>query len=127
MDEIICVIIQGVSSIYCQDLAIFAIGTSTISLLLCLLDWLSTKLFQTSSLLNVGYGGFKGVTTFQSFLFWGLGAGIAAYVGGLTELFNTESMNSKIIVGVGWPTVLPRLIDMAEKEGEPEQIEQIDE
>ena len=124
MNELISLIIKGVSSVYRQDLAIFAIGTTTISLMLCLLDWLSTKLFQTPSLLRVGYGGLR---TFQSFLFWGVGAGMAAYVGGLAELFNIQSINTKIIVGLGWPTVLPRLIEMTEKEDEPEQPEQVDE
>jgi len=124
MSEFINVIVKGIGSVYRPELAIFAIGTITISLILCLLDWISTKLFHTPSLLKVGYGGLR---TFQSLMFWGLGAGVAAYVGGLAELFNVQSMNTKIIVGLGWPTVLPRLIEMTEKEDEPEQPEQIDE
>ncbi len=124
MDEFFTTLVKGFSSIYDPEIAIFAIGTSIISLIICLLDWLNTKLFDSNSLLKVGYGGVKAV---QSFLFWGLGAGIAAYIGGLTELFNIQSMNAKIIVGIGWPTVLPRLIEMSAKEGEPEQIDQSDE
>ena len=124
MNEIVGIIIQGVSSIYRHDLAVFAIGTSTLSLILCLLDWVSSKLFNTASLLKVGYGGMR---TLQSFFFWGFGAGLAAYVGGLAGLFNIQSINSNIIVGVGWPTILPRLIEMAAKEEELEQDEQISE
>jgi len=36
-------------------------------------------------------------------------------------------MSSKLVVGVGWPTVLPRILEMADKEAEPEQEEQQDE
>ncbi len=124
MNEILEIIAQGVSSIYRHELAVFAVGTSTLSLLLCLLDWTSSKLFNTASLLKVGYGGIR---TLQSFLFWGLGAGLAAYVGGLAGLFNIQSINSNIIIGVGWPTILPRLIEMVEKEEEVEQDEQVSE
>ena len=68
-----------------------------------------------------------GINTVKSLFFWGLGAGIAAYFGGLAEFFNINSMSSKLVVGVGWPTVLPRILEMADKEEEPEQEEQQDE
>lgn len=124
MNEFIQALLDGISTVYVKDIAKFAIGTSTLSLGLCFLDWLSTKLFKTPSLLKVGYGG---INTFQSFFFWGLGAGLAAYVGGLAEFFNIHSMSSKLIVGVAWPTVLPRILEMADKENEPEQKEQNEE
>jgi hypothetical protein len=51
--------IEGLSSIYDEKVAAFAIGAIAISLFLCLLDFLSAKLFKTPSLLKVGYGGIK--------------------------------------------------------------------
>lgn len=38
---------------------------------------------------------------------------MGAYLGGLVELFDIESVNARVIVGIGWPTVLPRLLSMA--------------
>lgn len=124
MNEFLQVIFAGISSVYVKPVALFAIGTATLSFGLCLLDLLSTKLFKTPSLLKIGYGG---INTVKSLFFWGLGAGIAAYFGGLAEFFNINSMSSKLVVGVGWPTVLPRILEMADKEAEPEQEEQQDE
>lgn len=63
--------------------------------------------------------------TFQSILLWGVGAVLGAYLGGLVQLFDTESINARVIVGIGWPTVLPRLLAMASG-GTPE-VEQDDE
>lgn len=124
MNEFFQVIVTGIGTIYFHDIAIFAIGTTVLSLGLCFLDLISTKLFQTPSLLKLGYGG---INTLKSLFYWGIGAGIAAYIGGLAEFFNINSMSSKLIVGVGWPTVLPRILEMADKESEPEQKEQIEE
>ena len=111
---------EAIVSIYARELAVFAVATSLVATAIWFLDWLGTKLFQRSSLIGVGYGGIR---TIQSLVLWGFGAGIAAYIGGLAELFDVNSLNSKIIVGVGWPTILPRLIAMStqEEEEQPEQ------
>ena len=84
--------------------------------------WIGTLLLGRSSLLGVGFGNWR---TLQSILLWGLGAGFGAYLGGLVQLFDIESVNARVIVGVGWPTVLPRLLAMAnEIGGEEEQSEE---
>jgi hypothetical protein len=65
--------------------------------------------------------------TLQAILLWGVGAGVGAYVGGLIELFNIESVSSKVIVGISWPTILPRLIAIStveEKEEEQEESQE---
>ncbi len=47
---------------------------------------------------------------------------LGAYLGGLVELFDTDSVMARVIVGVGWPTILPRLLSMASgNAGEEEQ------
>lgn len=43
---------------------------------------------------------------------------------GLAELFDVQSANARIIVGVNWPAVLPRLIALSTEAGEePEQAD----
>ena len=64
MSEFIDVIIIGIGSVYRREVATFAIGTMTISLIMCLLDWIITKLFNTPSLLKVGYGGLRILQSF---------------------------------------------------------------
>ncbi len=112
MNEFLDVIVIGIGTIYVRNIAIFAIGTTALSLGLCLLDLINTKLFNTPSLLKLGYGG---VNTIKSLCYWGIGAGIAAYIGGMADFFNISSMSSKLIVGVGWPTIFPRILEMADK------------
>ena len=124
MDELLKVLTEAIGSVYRHELAVFAVATMLVSIFIWLLDLVSTKLLQRSSLLGVGYGGIRSV---KSLLLWGVGAGLAAYVGGLFELINIQSLSSKIIVGVGWPTVLPRLIAMSTQEKEPEQSEEVEE
>ena len=58
-------------------------------------------------------------------LLWGAGAVLGAYLGGLVQLFDIESVNARVIVGVGWPTVLPRLLAMVS--GSPPEEEQEEE
>ena len=98
---------------------------AVLALVICVLDWVGTLLLGRSSLLGVGFGGWR--RTLQSMLLWGFGAVLGAYLGGLVQLFDIESVNARIIVGVGWPTVLPRLLAMASgQKPEEEQDEEED-
>jgi hypothetical protein len=121
MDELQAIIGEALSSVYRRQLAVFALTTALIATLILVLDMVQAKLRDTTSLLKVGYG----AGTLPSVCMWGVGAALAAYLGGLLELFNVESVNARIIVGVSWPTVLPRLLALADeaagKEPEPEQ------
>ena len=65
MNEFLKVIVAGLGTIYVQDIAIFAIGTTALSLGLCLLDLISTKLFHTPSLLKLGYGGINAIKSLK--------------------------------------------------------------
>ena len=121
MDELLTVVTEAVGSFYSRPLAVFAVSSALVATFVLLLDLVTTKLFDTTSLLKLGYGGFR---TLQSLCLWGLGAGLAAYLGGLTELFDVQSANARIIVGVSWPAVLPRLIALSTEAGEePEQTD----
>ena len=122
MDTVGQIFQDAFGSIYSPALMSFALATSFIALIICILDWIGTLLLGRSSLLGVGFGNWR---TLQSISLWGLGAGFGAYLGGLVQLFDIESVNARVIVGVGWPTVLPRLLAMAtEIEGEEEQSEE---
>ena len=110
---------NALASVYDPAVMSFALACGLIALVICLLDWVGTLLLGRSSLLGVGFGGLR---TLQSMLLWGVGAVLGAYLGGLVELFDTESVTARVIVGIGWPTVLPRLLSMASGSvGEEEQ------
>ena len=111
--------------IYRPGLMSFALATSIIASIICLLDWVGTLLFGQSSLLRVGFGGWR---TLQSILLWGMGAGVGGYLGGLVRLFDIDSGSAPVIVGLSWPIILPRLLALvAEPKAEEEQSEGIEE
>jgi len=111
--------------IYRPGLMSFALATSIIAIIICILDWIRTLLSGQASFLKVGYGGRR---TLQSILLWGLGAGFGAYLGGLVRLFDIDSNIAPVLVGISWPTVLPRLLALAaEPKEEEEQSEGIEE
>ena len=112
---------DALESVYDPAVLSFALACGVIALVICVLDWVGTLLLGRSSLLGVGFGGWR--RTLQSMLLWGFGAVLGAYLGGLVQLF--ESVNARVIVGLGWPTVLPRLLAMA-SEG-PQEEEQDEE
>ena len=115
---------DALGSIYSPALMSFAIATSLIAFLICILDWITTLLFGRPSLLQVGYGGWR---TLQSILLWSFCACLGAYLGGLVKLFDIDSVNARLIVGFGWPTVLPRLLALAAETKEEEQNEESEE
>ena len=115
---------DALGSVYDPAVLSFAIACGVIALVICVLDWVGTLLLGRSSLLGVGFGGWR--RTLQSMLLWGFGAVLGAYLGGLVQLFDIESVNARVIVGVGWPTVLPRLLAMASGSAPEEQGEEED-
>ena len=121
MGELLAVLTEALGALYSRPLAVFALSSGLIATFILLLDLVATKLLDTTSLLKLGYGGGRAL---QSVCLWGLGAGLAAYLGGLAELFDVQSTNARIIVGVSWPTLLPRLIALSAEAGkEPEQTD----
>ena len=114
---------DALTSVYEPAVLSFALACGLVALVICVLDWVGTLLLGRSSLLGVGFGGWR--RTLQSMLLWGFGAVLGAYLGGLVQLFDIESVNARVIVGVAWPTVLPRLLAMAS--GSTPEEEQDDE
>ena len=111
METLSDVLRDALESVYDPTVLSFALACGIVALVICVLDWVGTLLLGRSSLLGVGFGGWR--RTLQSMLLWGFGAVLGAYLGGLVQLFDIESVNARVIVGVGWPTVLPRLLAMA--------------
>ena len=120
MNELYRIFLEAASSIYQRDIAVFAVSSLIIALLVWSLDLITAKVTGKSVIIGAGVGGMR---YFQSLMLWGVGAGVAAYIGGIAELFNITSMSAKIAVGVGWPTVLPRIIAMNESTEDAEQDE----
>ena len=118
MPELPEIINNAFASIYDKAGAEFALAAMFVSIVVWLVDRIQMVAFGNNSLLGVGAGGLR---TFQSLLIWGLGAGVASYLGAIAGILETDGMNARIVMGVGWPTVLPRLVKMAGQEGEPEQ------
>ena len=102
---------DALSLVYSRDVLVFSIACGFFAVSVCLLDLVWTRLSQRPSLLGVGFGTVR--RNLQSVLLWGCGAVLAAYLGGYLELFNINSRTAPALVGVGWPTILPRLLAMA--------------
>ena len=109
---------EALSMVWEKESAVFAVAVFFLALLIWILDCIQVKVLGNNSLLKVAYTG--AWSAIQVTLFWSLGAALAAYVGSLIDLFAT-SKTSMVVVGIGWPAVLPRLIQMAEESPEDEQ------
>lgn len=64
---------NALTSVYDPCVLSFALACGFFALVVCLLDWVGTLLLGRSSLLGVGFGGWR---TLQSMLLWGVGAGL---------------------------------------------------
>lgn len=104
------------------ELLAHAFGSFIVGLLVIVLDLLS-YLYTGSSLLKLRYDrqGFFGKVLFV--LAWAVGAGIGGYLGGVAGIVALTPQGS-IAVGVGWPAILPRLLESSlPKEEEQEPID----
>ena len=94
---------DALKSVYDPAVLSFALACGFIALLICVLDWVGTLLLGRSSLLGVGFGGWR--RTLQSMLLWGFGAVLGAYLGSLVQLFDIESVNARVY---SWSRVADR-------------------
>lgn len=92
---------------------IFCIGSALMGLVAVVLDWVLYAV-KGRSVFDLSYGG-RFSTGVRLVLLWGLGAGIGGFLGSAASILQVTRA-ACIGVGVGWPLVLPRLIDSFTKE-----------
>lgn len=95
-------------------LLVFATATAAMGLIAVILDRVVFSV-RGHSVFGFAYGsGFK--TGARLILLWGVGAGLGAFLGCAASIVQVTRA-ACISVGVGWPLILPRLIDsLAKKE-----------
>lgn len=96
---------------------IFSIGSALMGLVAVVLDWVLYSV-KGRSVFDLSYGGGY-ITAIRLIVLWGVGAGIGGFLGSAAGILQITRA-ACIGVGVGWPLVLPRLIDSFTKE-QPQQ------
>lgn len=99
----------------------FTVASAVMGFIIVLVDYGAFKLKGTTYL-KLDY---KGSQAFLNFLWWGACAGLGGYIGLIAGLFQND-VKASLMVGVGWPFILPRLIE-ARRAEEEEQIEMVEE
>jgi len=93
-----------------SELLVFAMGSAMMGLLAVVLDWAMVSVGRNrASLFGLSYGEGLG-RTIRFAIVWGLGAGLGGFLGAATDILQF-SRGACFGVGVGWPLILPRLID----------------
>ena len=87
---------------------VFAMGSALMGLIAVILDWIAFSV-RRRSFFNLIYGKTAG-NTIRLWCLWGLGAGVGGYLGSAVSIVELTRA-ACIGVGVGWPLILPRLID----------------
>lgn len=90
---------------------IFAAASAFMGLVVVALDFVLFTL-QRKSFLKLTYTGKRSILLF---LLWGLGAGIGGFLGAVAVIFQM-SLQASATVGIGWPLVLPRLLEASQKD-----------
>ena len=99
--------------------AVFAVACTVMALFAVLLDWALYSL-RGRSAFDLSYGR-SSFATARLIALWGLGAGVGGFLGATSSVLQTTRL-AAIGVGVGWPLILPRLIDsFSQSLREPEQ------
>lgn len=95
------------------SILVFSTASSLMGLIAVVLDWILFSI-RGRSLFNLTYR--KTIrNTLRLWLLWGVGAGIGGYLGSATNIIQLTRAAS-IGVGVGWPLILPRLIESVERD-----------
>lgn len=91
-----------------SSLLVFALGCAIMGLIAVFLDLIVYKV-RGRSIFHLTYGG--GIlNTCWLIALWGLGAGVGGFLGSAASIVQFTRA-ACIGVGVGWPLILPRLID----------------
>jgi hypothetical protein len=97
---------------------VFVVGCALMGLIVVMLDWISFSL-RGHSFCDLTYGKATGKTIFLLCL-WSAGAGIGGYLGSAVNIVQLTRAGC-IGVGVGWPVILPRLVESFSKSKEDDQ------
>jgi hypothetical protein len=100
---------------------VFAVASTAMAFLVVLLDRVIFSV-RGRSLFNLSYGNTLSATL-RLLLLWSVGAGLGGLLGSAANIVQMTRY-ACITVGVGWPLILPRLIESITKredEREPER------
>jgi hypothetical protein len=99
----------------------FALACSMMALIAVLLDRVIFEV-RAKSIFNLAYGN-RVRDTVRLLLLWSLGAGLGGLLGAASNVVQLTRF-AAVTVGVGWPLILPRLIDsLAKKEDDQEPVQ----
>lgn len=103
-----------------SGILVFSAGSALMGLIAVLLDWIVFSV-RGRSFFNLTYGKTLG-NTVRLWCLWGVGAGVGGFLGSAGSIVQLTRA-ACIGVGVGWPLILPRLIDslIRDKEEEDQQ------
>jgi hypothetical protein len=96
-----------------SEILVFAVGSALMGLIAVLLDLVVFSV-RGRSFFNLSYGG-RITNTMRLVCLWGIGAGVGGFLGAAASVF-LVTRGACIGVGVGWPLILPRLIDSFARE-----------
>lgn len=91
---------------------IFVIACGFMGFVMTLLDCVYVSATKRNSFLNLSYATFR--STLLMFVLWGVGAFIGGYIGTAANIVQMN-LHACIGIGVGWPFILPRLIESFSK------------
>lgn len=104
-----------------SEILVFALGSALMGLIAVLLDLVVFSV-RGRSFFNLSYVGPR--DTLRLVCLWGIGAGVGGFLGAAASIF-LVTRGACIGVGIGWPLILPRLIDsFAREKDEQTQEEQ---
>lgn len=103
-----------------SEILVFAVGSALMGLIAVILDWVIFSV-RGKSVFNLSYGE-RYRTTLRLLILWGVGAGVGGFLGSAASIVQLTRA-ACIGVGVGWPLILPRLIDSFTRE-EDEQTQE---
>lgn len=100
---------------------VFAAGSAIMGFVAVLLDRIVYGV-RGRSIFHLGYGGGI-IKTGGLILLWGIGAGFGGFLGSAASIVQF-TRSACIGVGVGWPLILPRLIDSFTRDKDHQEPEE---
>ena len=92
-----------------SEVLVFGVGSALMGLIAVFLDWILFSV-RGRSIFDLSYGEGFNRKAVSLILKWGIGAGVGGFLGAAASILQL-TRGACIGVGVGWPLILPRLID----------------